>query len=272
MTNEVKVSIIHNLYKRNPYVNQTVGLNLIALKRAGYSFQYICFNDNGDKLIYNDVQEFEPDIEYIYSEKNYGMKMCSGGWVGALPYIRGEYIHNTGQDDVMTWLFYKRLIEFLDTKPDIYLIFSNAFATDERLKSKRFMINSQVYFDYTRPLEMFKIWFGIDNNFNKVTQSLNGILAPGAIYRKTLHNKIGIPDLETYRGAGDFEYWARALFAECKMFYYPRPLWLYRESSYTAGNELIDGQPNRGYWQQQYIQAIKEKYTRLWDLKYGSKE
>ena len=45
------ISIIHNLYKRNPFVRETVLLNLKALDESIIDYQYICFNDNGDKEI-----------------------------------------------------------------------------------------------------------------------------------------------------------------------------------------------------------------------------
>ena len=48
------VSVIHNLYKRNPYVNESIRYNLIALEDAKVDYQYILFNDMGDKDIFDD--------------------------------------------------------------------------------------------------------------------------------------------------------------------------------------------------------------------------
>ena len=53
-----KLSIIHNLYKRNEFVKESVRLNLIALKDANIDFQYILFNDNGDKDIWEDIIDY----------------------------------------------------------------------------------------------------------------------------------------------------------------------------------------------------------------------
>jgi|SRR3972149_7276384 len=105
----MKVSVIHNLFRRNPYVNDSVILNLIALRNAHVEFEYILFNDHGDIEIKEDVKEYTdlPNIKYIYSNINYGNRMCSGGWVGALTYITGDLIHNIGQDDVFSSLFYE---------------------------------------------------------------------------------------------------------------------------------------------------------------------
>jgi hypothetical protein len=125
--------------------------------------------------------------------------------------------------------------------------------------------------DYSQPLDRFKEWFGVNENGIKgVTRANNNIPGLGVIYKKTLHDEIGPPDLDNFGGAGDFEYWARILFFQKKCKFINEPLWLYRQgengepNQYSAGNEIIDGKPNRGYWQQLHIKAIQEKYTKLW--------
>ena len=50
-------------------------------------------------------------VEYHYSDINYGSGKCSGGWVGAIPLIKGDIVHNTGQDDVFTDQFYQEAIK-----------------------------------------------------------------------------------------------------------------------------------------------------------------
>ena len=56
---------------------------------------------------------------------NFGMGICSGGWVGALPLVEGNIIHNTGQDDVFTANFYHKAKLAFDI-PEI-MFFSNNF-------------------------------------------------------------------------------------------------------------------------------------------------
>ena len=228
-----KLTIVHSTYRKNKYVNESVWFNLLALKKADIDFQYIVFNDHGDEDVYDDVKEFEPEIEYIYSEKNYGMTVCNGSWVGALPYIKGEYVHATGQDDVMTTLFYKRVLGYLESNKDVYVTYSNAFTTLENLKNKAWTINPQA--DQTHLIEpdrAFRLWFGIEHK--KLTRANNGVLAAGAIYRSILHELIGLPDIG-FGGALDFEYWARVLFNGYRISYIPEPLWLYRQSEFSAG-------------------------------------
>jgi len=99
----MKISVIHNTYRYNPFIRETVILNLLALRAAKVDYQYIVFNDNGDENIKKQVEDLP--ILYHYSDYNFGKKICSGGWVGALPFVEGDLIHNTGQDDVLLRIF-----------------------------------------------------------------------------------------------------------------------------------------------------------------------
>jgi cellulose synthase/poly-beta-1,6-N-acetylglucosamine synthase-like glycosyltransferase len=259
-----KLTVLQNTFRRNPYLRETVCLNLIALKQAKIDFQYIVFNDNGDEEIWNDIKEFENDIEYFYSPINYGRRMGRGGWIGGLHLVKNEYLHVSDQDDVMSPLFYKRVVNYLDNNRDVYVVFTNGFLCNEKLQSTNSLIPVNFYGDYKQPLEAFKDWFGIFPPLNKVTKANNGVLGPGAVYRTELHELVGTPDAN-FGGAYDFEYWSRILFNGYKMEYIPQLLWFYRQSGFSAGNEIIDGKPNRGYWQQLYIEQIKEKYSKLWE-------
>ena len=272
-----KLSIVHNLYHRNEFVNESVRLNLLALEESGVDYQYILFNDKGDIDIKDDVKEFISEkVEYIYSDINYGKKKCCGGWLGALPYVNGNLIQITGQDDVMTSLFYKKSIDVFDNRDDIYLVFANGFRVSENLNCDSMMINPDYILSqpgvYENPLEVFKVWYGINSKFNKtgsdvVSCANNGIVTPGTIYRVKLHDLIGVPDLDNCGGACDFEYWSRILFNEYKCHYINSPLWLYRLSEYSAGLEVIDGKKNNEYWRKISLEWIKNKYTRLWEEK-----
>jgi|TARA_R110000744_G_scaffold124111_2_gene229531 hypothetical protein len=228
----MKISIIHNVYKRNPHINESVRYNIEALKKSNVDYQYIIFNDKGDKEIYEDTKDIlDPNLEYYYSEHNFGMGVCSGGWVGAIPIINGDIIHNTGQDDVFVTDFYNKAIEVF-SYPEIMFFSCNGIRTDENLNQQGPMIPPQFHPDYSKPLDRFKEWFGVVNN--KVTKANNNLLAPGTLYRKELHKIIGEPNLEKFKGAADMEYWARILLNEQKGYYHPSPLWLYRESQYST--------------------------------------
>lgn len=258
----MKITIIHNLYRRNPYVSESVRYNINALREANIDYQYILFNDNGDIEIEQDVKEFVNfiDVDYIYSDINYGKKMCTGGWVGAVPYIKGDIVHNIGQDDFMTSIFYSEAIKAFDDGN--WFFTSNGFKVDEQLRILGILIHPEIQIDYFKPHENFKTWFGVIDN--KITCANNGMLASGTLYLKKIHDIIGLPNLDEFGGAADFEYWSRILFNNLHGKYLSLPSWYYRISSYSAGNEIINGKPNRGYWQNLAINKIKEKYAKLY--------
>ncbi len=241
--------------------------NLGALFSINNDFEYIVFNDKGDESIYEDIKHLIVDdrIKYVYSDINYGKKMCTGGWVGALEHINSKYIHNFSQDDVATADFYKKCIDKLESDDNIFLCHTNMIHTDESLNATGFQLDPNTQIDFSNSLSIFRQCFGIDSN-NNFSRNDNCVAAPAAIYRSALHDLIGIPDLE-FAGAMDYEYWMRILFNNYTMYYINEPLIYYRHSKYTAGNEIIDGKINRGYWQQESIKKIKNKYQNLWNEK-----
>jgi hypothetical protein len=254
----MKISIIHNTFRFNPFIRESVILNLKALNEAKIDYQYIVFNDNGDPKIENEVKDL--NIEYYYSDYNFGQKMCSGGWIGALPLIKGNLIHNTGQDDVFTSYFYKKIINtFIKTNCD--LVYCNGFKTNEDLTTTGETMGPIVPVNYSNPRQVFNQWFGVQDG--KITRTNNFIPAPGTIYKKSLHDEIGSPDLENFRGIADFEYWARILFYNKQIQYIDIPCWFYRISQYTTTLEIIDGKLNERDLSNYYLNKLKEKYQIL---------
>lgn len=257
----MKISLIHNQYKRNPYVKQSIGLGIRALEDANVDYEYIIFNDNGDKEILEDVEEFltNDGIKYVYSDVNFGKKKCSGGWVGAQPYVSGDLIHNMGQDDIFTPNFYRIALRNFENKSDLMLIHFNALAVNEELRPTKIMIdpvNTPDY--YNHPFDSWKWWFGVgENGKDEVSRANNNFLAPGVIYKRKLHDLIGLPDINNFVGACDFEYWARILFHGYKCLSIVNPTWLYRMSSYSVSNENNN---DVNVW----INKIKDKYYNLY--------
>jgi hypothetical protein len=256
----MKISVIHNTYKFNPFIRESVILNLKALEEAGVDYQYIVFNDNGDVEIENEIKDL--NIEYHYSNFNFGMKMCSGGWIGAIPLLKGELIHNTGQDDVFTSYFYKNIIDTFKST-DCDLVYCNGFKAHEDLTITGETMGSMSNIDYSNPRAIFNHWFGVENN--KITRTNNFIPAPGTVYKANLHNEIGEPDLNRFKGVCDFEYWARVLFYNKQVKYIPMPCWLYRMSKYTTTLAEIDGNINERDLSPLFLKEMKVKYQNLLD-------
>lgn len=256
----MKISIIHNTFRFNPFIRESVILNLKALEEAGIDYQYIVFNDNGDIEIENEVKDL--NIEYFYSDFNFGMKMCSGGWIGAIPLLKGDLIHNTGQDDVFTSYFYKSVMDtFKSTNCD--LVYCNGLKVLENMVTTGELMGPSFSINYSDPRFHFNNWFGVTNK--KITKSNNFIPAPGTVYKKSLHEEIGEPDLDNFRGVADFEYWARVLFYKKQVQYIHIPCWFYRMSQYTTTLEVIDGKLNERDLANYYLSKLKEKYQKLLD-------
>lgn len=258
----MKLSVIQSLYKINPWIPESVHLTLDALKSSGIDFEIILFNDHGDIEVKDLVEKFLLDkrIKYVYSEKNYGQKVCMGGWVGALPYVKGDLIHAIGHDDVFTRAFYMKMMSELINDPTLMLVFNNCFVTSESLTMKGAMMPIQPMPEYyDNSFQVFKWWFGVgEKGKDEVTRANNNIPGPGTIYRRSLHGHIGEPDLNNYLGAADFEFWARILFHGFRCKYLPDPMWLYRKSEYSISNEN-DASRTLGW-----NEKIKAKYHKLY--------
>lgn len=262
----MKLTVIESIYKRNPYIAESLSLNLIALDRSGVDYEIILFNDHGDIEIKDDLKSFldNPRVVYVYSPINYGKGQCSGGWVGGIPYMSGDLIHFANQDDVYTPLFYKLSIEY-HSDPEIMLTHTNAFAVNEKLEIKNIMLNPDSSPDYTDTISCFKWWFGVgENGKDEVTRANNNILAPSVIYKKKLHDLIGLPNVDTFIGACDFEYWSRILFYNYKCKLINIPLWLYRVSDYSATSQKYEGisADNRI---KEWVELVKQKYKKLYE-------
>ena len=267
-----KLTIIHGVYRRNPYILETLVQNLMSLRAARITdYQYIVFNDNGDKEIEEDIKDYLGEVEYIYSPKNFGNKVCRGSWVGSLPHVKGELLHVTDQDDPMTPSFYKTSMKIFNSSPKVDLRFHNCIKIADDSTALGYGMNPMIqpgnnfpsYND--QPLECFKLWFGIGEE-NKVTAANNYMMASGVIYRTKLHDIIGEPDMK-FGGACDFEYWSRVLFNERKCKMVNLPTWFYRLSEYSAGNTIVDGERNNDKYLHECIDLIKQKYTGLWEEK-----
>lgn len=261
------ISVIHNTHSKNQYIKESAELNIKALEDSGLGYQYIIFNDHGDESIYDDVKHLVNDkVEYHYSDINYGMGLCSGGWVGAIPLLKGTYIHNIGQDDVYTSVFYKNLVSRLQD-PNIYLAYANGFKANPNLTLQGSTLGPIQEIDYSKPKETFFQWF--QRRGDTLTTANNYVPAPGVIYKKDVHSIIGKPDLENFKGSADFEYWARVLFNNLGVSYEPRPLWLYRISEHSLGSQpQAEGLTKE--WNALILKKYQECLTQLLQVERGS--
>jgi len=259
------ISVIHNVFRYNPLIAETVKLNLLALEQSQVPYQYIIFNDNGDEMIELDIKHLmNKNTEYVYSPINYGQRKCTGGWRGALPYVKGDIIHNTGQDDVMTSLFYETIYKIFLSNSEFKFISIRGFIVNEDLTFSDF--TKQPIWEYNTKEKINTVLhhcLGINSQKNHITDVWNPFYASGTLYKKELHDLIGLPDIDTFGGVSDFEYWLRIFYNGVLGEFVNKPLWYWRISQYTSGNEIIDGQKNFGYWTAIGIERLVEKYSKL---------
>ena len=262
----MKLTVIESVYKRNPYIAESLSLNLIALDRANVDYEVIILNDHGDVEIKDDLAAFltRPQVSYVYSPVNYGKGQCAGGWVAGIPYMKGDLVHFANQDDVFTPMFYQLSLKAHED-PEIMMTHTNAFAVNEKLEAKSIMLNPDITPDYSDPRKCFNQWFGVgENGKDEITRANNAVLAPSVIYKKKLHDLIGIPDMDTFVGAGDFEYWARILFNGYKCKQISIPLWLYRISKESSSVQTYEGK-SADERIKGWVELIKQKYTKLYN-------
>ena len=75
------ISIVQCVYKENPYIVESLKLNLKAIENSNLidDYEYIIFNDKGDKSVYDSISNIVEDnknIRYIYSDVNFGKRKC----------------------------------------------------------------------------------------------------------------------------------------------------------------------------------------------------
>ena len=73
------ISIVQCVYKENPYILESLKLNLKAIEDSKFidDYEYIIFNDKGDKSVYESISnivENDKNIRYVYSDINFGKK------------------------------------------------------------------------------------------------------------------------------------------------------------------------------------------------------
>lgn len=260
------ITIIHNVYKYNPIINRSAWYNISSLQALDIEFQYLIFNDHGNMKIKELIDPILQNVsaaQYYYSDKNYGHDNSSGGWYGAVDkqLIKDSslYIHNIGQDDFYTPLFYRYVIGKLEETPnDIAAVFGNCYEVNEEFDILRIPLSNNWETFWENPQMCFNYMFNPSNQ--QLTRTSNFVYAPGTIYRKTMHDVIGLPDLEQFDGSADFEYWARMVFYGYGFGYIPLPLYYYMKSSYSTSADP----GNADLRKTKYNPRIQSKYQQLW--------
>jgi len=113
-------------------------------------------------------------------------------WNSAIKMAKGKYITNLNVDDRIKYNCYEIFSKYLDESKDVDLVYSGYFSTDKKNETYDF--------------------FKRKNQIDIPDYSIENMILPlpnfYPMWRKSVHQKIGYFD-ETYKIAGDWEFWLR---------------------------------------------------------------
>tara|TARA_B100000287_G_scaffold433811_1_gene496491 strand:- start:3407 stop:4264 length:858 start_codon:yes stop_codon:yes gene_type:complete len=262
------LTVVQSVYNRNPLISLSTQASMLSLDSLGIEYQYIMYNDAGDKDILDDLPSHikeHANFEYHYSDFNYGYGTAPGGFVGVIDLIKYPYIHQSNQDDFYTPSFYSlSLKHLLSSDETVAAVCSNCYHVDEEFEISAIPLSldeKQMNKAWSDPNYMFDWMFGI--NDKKLTRANNFIYNPGTVYKKELYSTIGKPDIPSFRGSMDFEFWARAVFNGYKFRYLALPTWSYMKSEFS--HSAIEAKKEGGDDRHNiYNPRIMQKYQTLW--------
>lgn len=239
-----KISIITSLYKGEKFIEGF--MQDIVRQTVFDQCELIIINGNSpenEEPVIRRYMKNYPNIIYMRLKEDPGIYGC---WNRAIEMSRGEFITNANVDDRLSPRCYATHMKTLDERPDIDLVYSNMYLTD-------------------RPNETFECNSSCGRllRHDEFSSSAMDFCLPGCnpMWRKSMHDKYGLFD-ETYKTAGDWKMWCRAVEqgaqflkiagAYCLYYDNPRGLSTDRELS-----QLINIERSR----------IVEQYGHLWSSK-----
>lgn len=219
-----KVSIITPFYRGNTFIRSA--LEGIAGQTYG-DFEYILVNDGSDEDPSQMVKELLGDRAIYLRQENKGQAAATNRGIAV---AKGEYVAFCDQDD--WWLPEKleKQIAFLETHPEIAMVYTDALMADAegKLLKKTWMHSRRVapcagaYGDCIAAL------------FNR-----NFIPAQLAVLiRKSVFDSVGMFN-EHFSSAYDYEYWFRVLEAGHAIGYIDEPLVVWRTHEGQESNNIL---------------------------------
>lgn len=210
-----RVSIITSMYKGDFFIKEF--LEDITQQTIFDQCELILINayspGKEDKIIREYVKKYS-NIVYIKLAEDPGLYAV---WNLGIKCAQAPYITNANIDDRLRHDCYELYANYLDTHPDIDLVYSGCYVT--RRPNEIFEKNSsggEVVPASVVDFSTFGMWvdhLSFPNNH--------------PMWRKSMHVKYGLFD-ETYASVGDFEMWLRAAFVgKAKFARLPEILGLY---------------------------------------------
>jgi len=213
-----KVSIIMPIYNREEYLEEAIR----SILSQNYSnFELIIIDDGSIDNSLNIAGKFarkDRRIRIIYLEEHRGIAIARNE---GLKRARGEFIAQFDSDDVMLPDAIKSRVEFLNSNPEVNLVFGKVHKFIDRK-------GNQIENDYFERIQHF---YRMEKNYNfyEKVKRLEFWIPAGTqtcMFRRNLFFRIGYHEENLIHGS-DKEYFFRIL-REANISYLDTPLILYR--------------------------------------------
>ena len=193
-----KISIITSMYKGEEYIESFLE-NIVSQTVFG-NCELIILDANSPENEFPIIEKYMKRYPNIYYERLDEDPGIYGVWNLGITKATGEYITNANLDDSRSPDQIEIMINCLEKNQDIDLAYSEAFVTHS--PNETYQNNSSQGITYPSA------------EFSKeaMIKCLPGCMP---VWRKSMHDKAGSFD-ETYRSAGDWEMWLRAVRAGCQ--------------------------------------------------------
>lgn len=171
------------------------------------------------------VKEFQANYSNIFYHRTSERETIYSAWNIGIKMARGLYITNTNTDDRHRGDALEVMMEYLDMRPEVSLIYADQLITT--VANETFVTT-----------EADRRWNWPPYSYTQLQQGC--CMGSQPMWRKSLHEKYGYFN-EDFHCAGDYEFWLRIGSKGEKMFLIPEILGLY----YFNSQGLEHGMPSR---------------------------
>lgn len=211
-----KVSIITSLYKSKEFIRSFMA---DIIKQTIFNqCELIIINANSpnkdtEKQVIAPYLKKYPNILYFELDEDPGIYAI---WNLAIQLSQGEYITNANADDRLRHDCYQIYAQFLDTHPYIDLVYSNFYVSYRFLET--FAQAENLFYTQKETIELLKM-----PPFSLEHLKICCLPNDHPMWRKSMHEKYGFFD-PTFKSAGDYEFWLRAVRLGAKFHGISKPL------------------------------------------------
>jgi hypothetical protein len=217
-TKTPRISFVTSLFKGGDFLRGY--LENISLSAALADGEIIIVDANPDttdelviKKFIEENKVFSNRIKYIHLEKDPGLYKC---WNIGIENSSGAYITNANIDDRRDPYHTLKLINFLDKNEKYAGVCGDLSAVDSGSLENYFsIIRNQIWFNDIENGDVTKNDFFVKN---KDEISSRNIMHCMPIWRKSLHDKYGYFDEDTFGTSADWEFWLRC--SEAREIFY----------------------------------------------------